>query len=117
MDSLKDFCKEYLAMWKNATNFLARTNVRGYWMAVLVNITIIVVLSFIGIRILNSNFLYNIYAVVVLIPSLAITVRRLNDIGKEWYWIFIGLIPIAGWIYMIWLLSQPSIPENGISTV
>jgi hypothetical protein len=34
--------------------------------------------------------------------------RRLRDAGKHWAWIFIGLIPLLGSIWLIWLLVQPS---------
>lgn len=37
-------------------------------------------------------------------PGLAITVRRLHDIGKSGWTIFITLIPIAGSIWMLVLL-------------
>jgi uncharacterized membrane protein YhaH (DUF805 family) len=42
------------------------------------------------------------------VPSLPVTVRRLRDAGKPWAWIFIGLIPLVGSIWLIWLLAQPS---------
>ncbi|MCZ2207601.1 DUF805 domain-containing protein [Cylindrospermopsis raciborskii] len=35
--------------------------------------------------------------------------RRLRDIGKSWLWLFIGLIPIIGSIWLIVLYSQPSL--------
>jgi uncharacterized membrane protein YhaH (DUF805 family) len=35
-------------------------------------------------------------------------VRRLHDTGKNWYWIFIGLIPIAGIIILLVFLATPT---------
>ena len=48
-----------------------------------------------------------------LIPSLAIAVRRLRDAGKQWYWLFIGLIPLVGEIILIVLLCQPTVSSEG----
>ncbi len=96
MDFLNDFCKEYFVMWKNATNFTDRTNIKGYWMAFLVNFIIIAILGLIGQFILRTNLLNYVYGAAVLIPGIAVTIRRLNDTGKEWYWILVGIIPIIG---------------------
>ena len=43
-----------------------------------------------------------------MIPGLAITVRRLNDAGKHWGWMFINLIPLVGQIIFIIMLCKPS---------
>lgn len=48
----------------------------------------------------------------VLLPSLAVSVRRLRDAGYAWPMIFLGLIPLVGLIILIVLYSQPSIGER-----
>ena len=47
------------------------------------------------------GLLYMIYALSVLIPSLAVSVRRLHDVGKTGWFLLIVLVPIVG---AIWLL-------------
>ena len=43
----------------------------------------------------------------VLVPGLAVGVRRLHDIGKKGTWYLIGLIPIVGWIILIvWFCKE-----------
>lgn len=59
------------------------------------------------------GWIYSIWAVATIVPSVPITVRRLRDAGKHWGWIFIGLIPLVGGIWMIWLLVQPSVAHLG----
>lgn len=59
---------------------------------------------------LISNQLQSLYAVASLVPGIPLVVRRLRDIGKPWPWIFIGLIPIVGAIWLIVLFCQPSLP-------
>ena len=49
-----------------------------------------------------------IVSLATIIPSLAVFVRRMHDIGRSGFWFFIGLIPIIGWIWIILLLCQPS---------
>ena len=49
---------------------------------------------------------------VVMIPSIAMTVRRLHDIGKSGWFCFIGCIPIVGLVFMIIWLTRPSDPHT-----
>lgn len=52
----------------------------------------------------------SILSAAVLLPNLAVTWRRLHDIGKAGGYFFIGLIPVVGWIILIVWLAQPSQP-------
>jgi uncharacterized membrane protein YhaH (DUF805 family) len=52
----------------------------------------------------------------VLIPSLAVAVRRLHDTGRSGWWLLIGLIPVIGAIVLLVFLvmdSQPGDNEYG----
>ena len=53
-----------------------------------------------------------IFALAVLLPSLAVAIRRLHDIGKKWPFIFMGLIPIAGVIILIVNWAKDSEPGD-----
>ena len=48
----------------------------------------------------------------LLVPNLALIVRRLHDIGKEWYWLFMVFIPAAGPIIMIVFYCTDSDADN-----
>lgn len=95
-------------MWKNYVNFSDRTDLRGYWMAFLINFLAVAVLSLLANVLPALAFISGLYGLAVLVPSLAIAVRRLRDTGKEWYWILVGLIPVVGWIILIVLLCGKS---------
>jgi len=49
----------------------------------------------------------------VLLPLLAVSVRRLRDAGFAWPMIFLGLIPLVGIIILIVLYAQRSIDDPG----
>lgn len=98
-------------MRDNYANFSGRARRREYWMYVLVQSIIMI-----GLMILDSvlgldfelqgislgyGYLYLIGLIVHFIPSLAVLVRRLHDVGKSGWFYFIFLIPIIG---IIWLL-------------
>src|ERR687885_610071 len=60
--------------------------------------------------------LQGLYSLAVLIPSIAVTVRRLHDTGRTGWWILIGLIPfIGGIILLIFMVldSEPGTNQYG----
>lgn len=60
--------------------------------------------------------LYGIYMLAMLVPGLAVGVRRLHDLGKSGWMILVALIPLVGAIWLIILFvtdSQPGENEYG----
>ena len=53
-------------------------------------------------------FLYILYGIALIIPSLAVTVRRLHDAGHSGWWYFISLIPFVGGIILLVMLCEDS---------
>jgi uncharacterized membrane protein YhaH (DUF805 family) len=106
---------EFVNAWKNYVNFSDRTSVRGYWMAFLFFIITAFVVGIIAG--LTTLWISYIWSLAILLPSLALAIRRLRDAGKAWYWIFINLIPLVGFIIYIVMLCKPSIPDNGVPQV
>ncbi len=93
----------YLAVLKNYAGFSGRARRTEYWMFVLVNFVIELVLSIIRTASGSSIILIisSIYALAILIPGIAVGVRRLHDTDRSGGWIFIGLIPLVGAIVLI----------------
>jgi len=52
------------------------------------------------------------YTLAVLIPAIAVGVRRLHDVGKSGWMLLIGLIPLIGFIWLIILMVTDSNPVN-----
>lgn len=93
----------------NYANFKGRATINEYWYIFLFNIIIGVVFSFIPYA---GTILSSIYSVAVFIPGLAIAVRRLHDTGKSWKYLFMGLIPLAGFIILIVQFCKKSDGDN-----
>ena len=116
MDRVPDIFKEYIAMWTNYVNFNDRTTVRGYWMAVLWNVVAAMIVGLIG-GIFHTTALSYLYSLAILVPGIAITVRRLKDMGKPWQYILFALIPLVGAILLIVWCCKPSVPDDGTPVV
>ena len=82
--------KWYLTVLKNYVDFNGRARRSEYWYFILFNflftILFAVVDSTLGIEVIGT-----IYALAVLIPSIAVLVRRMHDVNKSGWFI---LIPI-----------------------
>lgn len=94
----------YLDVLKKYVVFEGRARRKEYWMFILFNLIVGGVVSILD-YILGTAILGYLYSLAVLLPSLAVQVRRLHDINKPWYWIFITLIPLVGAIWMIVLMA------------
>lgn len=56
--------------------------------------------------------LYLSITAVVLLPSLAVSVRRLHDIGRTGWWLFIYFVPVVGPLLLLYFFVQPSDEEQ-----
>ncbi len=85
--------KWYLTVVRdNYANFKGRASRKEYWMFVLFNLIFSYSLTGIG-YFTELTILGNIYSLAVLIPGLAVTVRRLHDTGKSG-WFYVGFFLI-----------------------
>ena len=109
----------YLKVLKQYADFNGRARRKEYWMFVLFN-TIFSILAMIfdnvfGIAIEGIGYgpIYLLYVLAMMIPSLAVAVRRLHDVGKSGWMILISLIPIIGGIWLLVLFVNDGNPgEN-----
>lgn len=120
--------KWYIHCIKNYANFKGRARRKEFWMFILFNIIFGIAISILD-RILgtvytidysemyrniegfnNMNFtysfgyLYLLYNLIIILPALAVAIRRLHDVGKSGWWYFISFIPFIGFIWFIVLM-------------
>lgn len=97
--------------------FNGRANKTEFWQYLLVyfvvGVSSAVLMNLLGgVSILRMfvMILFVIVTLTLLVPSLAISVRRMHDIGKGGGWIFINLIPFVGTIWFLVLAIKESEP-------
>lgn len=98
----------YLAVLKKYAVFRGRAQRKEYWMFVLFNFIILCFLWILEGLADGPGILPNLYNLAVLVPSLAVTVRRFHDINRTGWWILILLIPIIGFIVLLVFIVQDS---------
>ena len=98
----------YLEALKKYAVFSGRSRRMEYWYFVLFNILVSIVLAGIDALLLGTldsgmgvGLLSGIYGLAILIPSLAVSVRRLHDIDRSGWWILIALVPLIGTIVLL----------------
>jgi uncharacterized membrane protein YhaH (DUF805 family) len=100
----------YLAVLKNYVGFDGRARRTEFWMYALVNIVIMAVLYGLALAAHPLAFLYYLYALGTLLPSLAVMSRRLHDTGRSAWWILLVLIPFVGGIILLVFACLPGTP-------
>jgi uncharacterized membrane protein YhaH (DUF805 family) len=105
-------------VFENYANFSGRARRSEYWWFILANMILAVVAMVIdnvaGITFGQIPYgpVYVLYALAVFLPGLAVTVRRLHDVGKSGWFYFIVLIPIVGAIWLLVLLFTEGAQEE-----
>ena len=109
----------YVEVLKKYAVFGGRASRKEYWYYVLFNFLVTFLLSIVdGVTgTLSSEtgmgLLGGIYTLAVLIPSIAVAVRRLHDTHRSGWWLLIGLLPLIGFIVLLVFMVQDSQPgEN-----
>lgn len=91
----------YVDFWKNYVNFSSRSRRAAFWYVMLMNVIIAIVLSV--LMAISSVFYYVavVYDLAIIIPSIALWVRRLHDIGKAGWWVLLDFVPLVGPIVLL----------------
>lgn len=109
------FTEAITHVFSNYASFNGRARRSEYWYFVLFVILVNIVLSILAnMRGIGSvaGACSGIFGLAIFIPSLAVAVRRLHDIGKSGWWLLLGLIPIIGAVVLIFWYCQDSFPET-----
>lgn len=135
---MEQFNRYYIDTLKNRyAQFSGRASRSEFWYFMLFNVIVSILFSILD-TVLGTNFTYEIaesalvtgdggvaaaamtqtigylnsfYGLAVLIPSVAVAIRRLHDIGKSGWWVMLGLIPLVnliGFFVLIYFYVQDS---------
>ena len=103
----------YLEVLKKYAVFEGRARRKEFWMFILFNFIFTIVAAILDGIIGSPGIIYLLYCLAVLLPSLAVSVRRLHDIDKSGWWLLIGFVPLIGGIVLIVFYVMDSTPgEN-----
>jgi len=107
--------KSYIKAMKEYTNFNGVATKKEYWSFMGIYIILMIVL-FIGESFVMEMIpaydkfdipvLTNLFILISLVPSIAVSVRRLHDIEKSGWWYLINFIPFGFIIYLIFMLRK-----------
>lgn len=113
-----------ITVFENYANFSGRARRTEYWYFRLLSALSLFVFVALGILLFAISGdgalafsiaigLFFLYSILILIPSLAVTVRRMHDIGKSGWTIFVAFIPLAGPIwFLVLLVTEGNYGEN-----
>ena len=103
--------KGYLTVLKKYAAFGGRASFNEFWGFYFINLLFYFGLKYIdkiigGVNENGYGLLANVYSLAILIPSIAVTVRRLHDIGLSGWWIITLYVPAIGLVLLIFLMGQ-----------
>lgn len=109
----------YLKVLKQYFDFSGRARRKEYWMYTLFNVIVAFALGIIdgitGAKLGGEMFglLGTLYTLAVLIPGIAVGVRRMHDLDRSGWWLLIAFVPVIGAIVLlVWACSEGSRGSN-----
>jgi uncharacterized membrane protein YhaH (DUF805 family) len=101
-----NFTQAISSGFSNYVNFAGRAIRSEYWYWVLFVIIAMIVTSIIDV-VLGIRLFEPIFALAVLLPGIAVGVRRLHDLDRSGWWLLLGFIPLIGAIVLIvWFVGR-----------
>lgn len=110
--------KGFLTVLRRWSDFAGRSTRREYWMYTLVLIIISFVLGILDSIILGeaalSQFLTfgNVFSLATVVPSISVSIRRLHDIDKSGWWLFLAFTVIGILVLIYWACVSSDEDEN-----
>jgi uncharacterized membrane protein YhaH (DUF805 family) len=117
--------KQFKAVLRSWSDFNSRLSRGDFWMFVLFNILFSIAATILdnmygttyvvdygyGIE-SESGYINNLYSLIMFVPGLSASVRRLHDVDKSGWFLLIALIPVIGWIWILILFLSNSYPGD-----
>jgi len=106
--------KWYIKVLKQYADFEGRASKKEFWMFVLFNFIFSILALLVSAmasalaKDLSYGVFYYLYIGAMFLPGMAVTVRRLHDVGKSGWFLLIGLIPVIGGIWLLALMVMNS---------
>lgn len=106
-------------VFNNYATFTGRAARPEYWWWVLFSVVVSLVLGLLDSLLFHSQMgrgvgiLGGIFSLATLIPSLAVSVRRMHDVARSGWWLLIVLVPIIGALVLLyWFVQRGTVGPN-----
>jgi len=113
--------KAYKKFWEGYADFTGYSTVSEYWWPHFIHLIITMPLFYALIQlqidpndvsayqlIFSLRPLYSVFGLIIFLPSLTLSVRRLRDAGLHWLYLLVALIPYVGWLFMLLFMILPT---------
>lgn len=111
-----NFTEAIQSGFRNYVNFKGRAARSEYWYWALFYVIVVIVTSLIDLAIAGYGSiqpLTTLAELALLLPTVALGVRRLHDTDRSGWWLLLSFIPVIGWIILIiWYCSRGTIGAN-----
>ena len=107
------------SFFRKYATFSGRARRSEFWFAVLFTTLVSIAISIVwpsttvvldGMSFQQSSLPSNLWQLAILIPSIALSVRRLHDVGRKGTYYLFVLLPIVGWIVLFIQFVKDSEP-------
>ncbi|AZG73573.1 DUF805 domain-containing protein [Shewanella livingstonensis] len=108
----------YVKVLKQYFDFSGRARRKEFWMFGLVSMIISIVLTLLDMGVGLYNDLYgaglfsSIYSLAIMIPSIAVSARRLHDTDHSAWWLLLMFIPLLGVLILLVVMCFNSKEDN-----
>ena len=108
--------KWFLIVLKKYADFTGRAQRAEYWFFTLFSLLFFLALSLVdgAVGLFNAAYglglLGGLFVLAMIIPSIAVSVRRLHDTSRSGWWLLISLIPLIGGIVLLVFVCLDSTP-------
>jgi len=116
----EDRLRSYMLVFRRFTDLKGRSSRSEYWWFAVINFLILVVLSNVelqlGLSKLGQPFgiFTGLYAAVALMPSIAVSVRRLHDTTLSGWWVLLAFLPVLGSLILFVLYLRAGTPGPNV---
>jgi uncharacterized membrane protein YhaH (DUF805 family) len=104
VEAIKDGFGKYVT-------FSGRSSRSAYWYWFLFAVIVAVVATIIDIAI-GSRIISVIVTLALLLPGIAVGIRRLHDTGRSGWWMLIGLVPFGGIVLLVFMVLESEGPNR-----
>ena len=104
-DAISDGLSKYVT-------FTGRSSRSAYWWFYLFGLLVVIAALIIDFAIGTYPVIYLVASLALLLPNLAVLVRRLHDAGRSGWWVLIALVPLIGAIVLLVFTLQGSEGPN-----